>query len=367
MLIYFIVFFIVLMNTYFIAKMKKKNNKLYIVLLVINVIILACFAGLRDDTVGYDIGSYIEKPFEWASNMKFHEFLDRNDLEIGFRTLIYLTTLTSDDYHILLIIIQIIIISCVYYYGLKSEKNILFIIFIYLMIFFNDTMSFMRESMAYCILLVSMVQLKEKKYLKALIIFFIALSFHNTAIIIPVIYAIYCINNNIENRKNKQLFNIIIFSSIILGALFYKQIIYVLCYFIKILPEKYYLYFSSKYYGTNNVYTFKLIFDCIIIIYEYYLLKIKKDNNMTYLLFALISLVLNIMSYKLGNLIRLSYYFSIVALLDTLPELHIVLKKDKFNKGLGTILMVSLLIFYWIYIYGNGATVPYTSKILHII
>ena len=364
MLPYFVVFLVILINAYIIEQMKKKNNKLYIIFVLISIVILALFAGLRNDTVGYDIDAYIEIPYEWAKNMTLGEFINSSGLEIGFATLMYAVSIVAEDYHVFLVVIQFIITSCLYYYALKSKKNIVPIIFAYLMIFFNDTFSFMRESLSYLILLVSIVFLKEKKYKKLIIASIFALSFHYTAIVVLLIYAVYFVNNS-KIKRTKQLYNMIVLSSFLIIALFYKQIVYGLCYYIKILPERYYLYFNSKYANTNNIPTIKLIFSFIILVYEYCLAKIKKDNNMTYVLFSVFSLMIIIISYKLEPMIRLSIYFTILTVLETIPDIHCIFRKNNFNRVVSNIIVTSLMVAYWIYI-GCSSTVPYISDILNI-
>ena len=174
MIPYLITFGITIILTYF-AEILIKNKKKILAFIIIGLSIftLSFLAGVRNDEVGKDIGVYVTPVFEWAQEMEFQDFIKRGDVEIGYKIFVYIMTQIFNNHHYILFVMQAVISTAVYIFAYKNREKVSMTLMIltYLMIFYNDTLTMMRQSVAMGFLLVSIITFKDKKYIKTAILY----------------------------------------------------------------------------------------------------------------------------------------------------------------------------------------------------
>jgi hypothetical protein len=376
MIPYLIVYLIVLLLTYFSEKLlKKKCKSQSIFIILISIFLLSFFAAVRDDCVGKDITTYVIPVFKWAQYLNLEKFMNTGNLENGYMLYVYVVSKIFNDYHFILFFMQFMVSAVVYRYAYKNNEkfSMTLTIFTYLMLFYPDSFTMMRQFVSMSFILISLEYFENKKYIKTIITFLLAMLFHKTAIFASIAYLIIAMNNKkifTSLNKTKKILRGLVFIGFFIFLINYQNIIYFFTYNINILPSKYYEYFTSSYYNSSIVFSkLLLIYKCIWITIAYYMnnyLNDEKIKNAFY--FLIFDFFIYLISFKLTPIMRLGYYFSFSALLIIIPRISEILKKDNENKILFNVLIFCFLFFFWYFTFikngENGGTYPYTSEIL---
>lgn len=376
MIVYIICFISSIICAY-IAEINFKKNKRRsgITFSIFAILIPSIVAGIRASSVGYDVSVYVDSSFELASSMNsLSTFIEWSYLEVGYSTLVYIISRITNDVHWLYFISEIIIISFVYLTLYKQRKNIpLYLGYAtFLCLFYNGTLNLCRQSIAIAIFLYSFYTMKEKKYIRTAILFALALSFHNSAIVaLPVYFVILFAQFHISSQIK---FLVYFITSIILIAcmLNYESVINFLANDLGILSSKYTEYLGNSRFINQelDINIFELIFKFIWLLVGILLIKIeKKEKDITqiYIYCQIIDIIMLIASAKINNIYRIGYYYGLSAMLYLIPNFKKILKKDKTNQRLGSIIIIGLLFAYWFYKYmflNTFTTNIYESDIL---
>lgn len=358
--------------TYFAQRQFNKNRKIYGILFsIIAILIPSIMAGVRDLNVGRDIGVYVTPTIENALNNSIFNFLESSTTEIGFSIMIYVITFFGGNVHFSLFVIQLVTITCIYLFAYKKRDKLQmwFVILIYLLSWYCISYTMMRQSIAVAIIILSTVFFERKKYLKTLLLFLIAMSFHITAILGILVYFIMYLYSGKFTKRTTSLITIIILICLLIATLFYKELLYFLTNIINILPDRFYIY-SIK-YTAGRLYTnysellYKLFWIASSIFYMMKMRKVRSNANLNFLL-LLIDFATFIVSWKIVNIGRAGYYFFYLALFNLLPEV-IDLYKEKSKKILIYIVCIFVLFSFWYWkfpVNSYSDTYPYTSTIL---
>ena len=376
MIPYLITFGITIILTCFAEILIKNKQKiLAFVIIGLSIFTLSFLAGVRNDEVGKDIEVYVTPVFEWAQEMEFKDFIKRGDVENGYKIFVYAMTQIFNNHYYILFVMQAVISTAVYIFAYKNREKVSMTLMVltYLMIFYNDTLTIMRQSIAMGFLLVSIITFKDKKYIKTSILYLLAIAFQNTAIVGILIYIIITIDNTTKiNKRSKFFINAMIIIGFYTCAFLYQEILYMFTYDIPILPDRFYAYLSSSYYneGGLNISKANLIFKGIWIFIAFYMSQLVKEQGIkTYSKFLFIDLGIYFISFKLAPVIRLGYYFTLPALLSIIPRTNEIFKNEKYNKIGVNVLVIGFLFVYWYFtfvMHGDaGGTYPYTSDILN--
>ena len=145
-------------------------------------------AGLRDSTVGTDTELYVVPIFNGiaTNGQTLKEFLDSYPgMEWGYLFLTFVVSRLTDQPVFLLLCIHSLIILPLYMTAMKWREYLspVFFMFIFYMIFFQESLSIARQSIALSLSLLAFTSYIEKKYLYYFVYTIIALLFHQTAVI----------------------------------------------------------------------------------------------------------------------------------------------------------------------------------------
>ena len=155
-------------------------------------------AGLRDSTVGSDMELYIVPIFTGiASNgQNLMEFIDSYPfMEIGYLFVNYVIAQLTDQPFFLLASIHILIIIPLYITAMKWRECLspVLFMFIFYMIFFQESLSIVRQSIALSFSMLALTFFIEKRYINYFVFIIISFLFHQTAVIalsFPLVYII---------------------------------------------------------------------------------------------------------------------------------------------------------------------------------
>lgn len=375
--------------------LKSKNNLLKILAFIFVLLPGSIIAGIRDFTVGTDVFSYVVPNFNFA--LLVTKFSDYNSYisnligygytsvgiirptEFGYNLLTFLFSRITTTPRWLMFTLQFVTLyfilkSTVFVFN-KFKVSITLQMFIYMSIFYLQSLNIMRQALAVAILLYAILCFSEKKYKNYLFYQILACLFHSTALIGIVFvigyYLIFIGQRSLNLKKwskwliipvlflifGQQIFDFLfhLASSIpgignhlasfdnVGGILFRRMIWYLLPGFLFIL-----LCLSNLNFNTNDIINNTL-----------------KDKWLNYI--ALISIItLSIFSlYSFQTVIpRFGVYGEVWLVLGIpliIQRINNPIQK-LYTKNI-IILMCMALFFYYMYS-GNGDVYPYTSEIL---
>lgn len=336
MLIYFVLLVAILIIPLIIKKNKQQS-------LIISCLIFLILA-LRKDTVGKDLKEYLDV-FHIVSYMKFIDLVDYN-MEIGylfFNKIISLFFVNNRFFIIIYSLIFTILIKKIIY---KNSKIIWLSYFLFISLGFY-TLSFnqIRQFFSMIILLLSLEYIKKRNLKKFLIYYFIAISFHYTAISFILLYIIY----PVKIDYNYYLFSILLQ---LFNILYLNKFIYII---IKFFPKYYNRYQSIMISGEGEK---LLIFISLIFMINFLLnkknLHIKENKLFSHMLN--LAIFFQTVSLQFSLFSRLTSYFSI-SLIIIIPNLI-------FNRNLRKLeIIITVLIgiiFYKVMLYNDlSEIIPY--------
>lgn len=364
MMIYLFIFFISTIFAFLYSKSQKKFPK--ILFAILTVIIPSILAGLRAEGIGTDTIFYVKRVFSAAlvSN-NFSLLHSRTAVEIGYAFINYIVSRYTTNINILYFLLQLIIQFFVFKacsYAEKEYKCPLWLSYLaFLLLYYNRSLNMVRQSISIAIVLYSYKYIKDKSYVKVLLLFLLALSFHNSVIIgIPIILIIMLSNSKISSTI-KIVISMLTFLIIFLFMCYYNQIISFLT-SNGIIDSRYTFYASSD--STGNVILIDYVFKAMIFLITVLLYKLlKKNTNCTdFIYFIWIEFLLYHLAFFVPYTQRLSYYFGYF-------NIFVISQISKCFKGTSSRIIVNSLVivfmlafWYLYYVYlGADATVPYMS------
>ncbi len=349
---------------------KTNNRKKFYIFSVCSILVMVLLAGLRDYSIGIDTLNYYNKAAYWKGAVESTSLIDYLNKYFSFgyseplfAILLGVIAKLTGNFTVFLIICHAIILSCVYIgiVRLKEYINPVFVLILYYLLYFNHSLNMIRQHMAMAIVFVALVDVLNRKQVRYLIFIFLAVLFHNTAVIAFGLLVIYWIINynkgKLENIgiKHRFLFTVVSLSAVVF--LFAPIINFLVD--IGALNEKY-LYFL------NNRTEPALIASGVVVIGLLAVFLFRKEITEKYKdanFFALTSicyLILMQLSLTVAYGRRIALHFALADLIT----LGIVenSQKNKKTQWLVRVGIIGVCFVYWLYIYilkNAGKTHPY--------
>lgn len=168
------------------VRLKKYPKRVLLPILIIlfSALILSLLAGFRDYSIGIDVSWYVT-PYYTDPNKDFVSLWQSNgNIEPLFYFLVWSIKMLGGNASIALFFIQFISISAfnLFFYLNRNRISIGFSTFIYCFVFFNYSLSLMRQFLAIPFLLIGYHFIREKRIFPFLIAVSIATLFHYPSI-----------------------------------------------------------------------------------------------------------------------------------------------------------------------------------------
>ncbi|WP_026503577.1 EpsG family protein [Butyrivibrio sp. NC3005] len=254
-------------------KITNYDNKIFVHVkkVFFSCAFLCCVAGLRSLEVGKDTYNYsrfflkmtIDEVHFFDSN--YHWVYNLWDLVIRQFT---------DNVYIFNICCSIVIYVALYFFitSYSCDIQVSIFLFITLGIFFNS-MNQTRQALASAVLLFGFRYTVEKKFIKAMLLCFVATFIHNVAVVMFPIYAFICLVPRISHKI------VVIFSGAsIVIAFAYDRVIGI---FVNIFPKyRHYLKYTKLFVEKRSIYRYADFFMALILqillVYGLYKLKFRE-------------------------------------------------------------------------------------------
>ena len=336
-------------------------------------------AGLRDSTVGSDTDLYVIPIFNdiALNGQNLAEFLDSYpDMEFGYLLLNYVVAQVTDLPFVWLTCIHILIIISLYVTAMKWRDYLspVLFMFIFYMIFFQESLSIVRQSIAlsfsmlgltlFLVPQITQIDTEEKigtsvyRYVCSGVCLVIAFLFHQTAVIALSFPIIYFVFDRFSLRQTYVLYIVVA----LLMVVFFLNLDNLIIWLIEndFIGLKFLKYTSADDTFTPVLGAANFVVKIVTVVYLVYIMFIYEAD--TFLKFFLVVAVLD-MLFSLCALIvqpldRISLYFRLVSCIS-LPYLicnYPVLFTDEdtpYTKPVEGFVCV-LLFAYWFYVYMLG-------------
>lgn len=362
MIVYLITFVLSLLGV-MIADLWYDDQRRFLVGSTLAIIPPILIAGLRDSTVGFDVELYVLLVFNdiVSNGHNLMDFIDLySGLEIGYLFLNYMIAQVTDMPFVLLLCIHILIIVPLYATAMKWRMHfppVLFM-FIFYMIFYQETLSIVRQSIALSLSVFAITLLWEKKYAYYAVCTIIAILFHQTAVIVLSFPMIYYIVDRFSIRQN----SILLIAVGLVVALFFLNIDNILIWMIEsgYIDMKFLKYTSADDTFTPVLGAANFVVKIVTIAYFIYIMALYKSDTILkfFLITAVLDMLFSLCALIVQPLDRISLYYRLMTCISIpyiIYNYPIIYSDDEtpYTRPIEGFFCV-LLFAYWFYVYMLG-------------
>ena len=253
--------------------------------------------------IRYDVGT--DYFYRYAPDyIKMGQAVDINNLEIGYKAIVWICLLITKDYVIIFAVTSAIIVGLTFFIIYKESPYPALSVLIYFCAgFFFHSLNLMRQYLAISILLFTYRYLIEKKYLYFAIGVIIASLFHSISLIFAI--AILLCDREVFDLKRTIIISILLF---IFGKFVWHYIVDLI-----INHTRFAVYIGSK-FDKSKLRIEDIIFNAILYLIIYYLYRHTKDKGRKekfFLNMQACSLFFMILASTMYLLFRFSFIFGI--------------------------------------------------------
>ena len=184
---------------FYLANLSVKNKYLFAVLFLLFVLFPSLVGGLRDETVGRDLQTYvIEWFYKAVYSRSFPLYIESvSNPEYGYLLLNYVCGSITSNINFFFFITELLKMVLLGMTAIHFRKKIIapLLVFSYMLYFYWLGLSMMRQSIALCICLYSMTYFFDAKYWQFLLLCLIAYLFHNSAFVFLGVGVMYWIKD----------------------------------------------------------------------------------------------------------------------------------------------------------------------------
>lgn len=346
--------------------LKNKSKFLSISFSLIAILCLTWLCGVRDLSIGTDVGVYGNQFFQIAARSS-NLFNYINNLkgiygtsgEYGYLFLNYIISRFTNNTHIFLFIVGLIVNGIIYVsiYLLRDQISLVLGWLTFCFLFFGTTLNLLRQSISLSLVLLGVVLLYKKYKKISLIPFVVAILFHNSAVFALLIYFMGLLINKIKlrNKINRIFFIftiIVVLMPRIVGFLNEHGL----------LNDKYYQYIGNiNNISLNSILIRIPMFLLIIFIMWHKKYEIDKYNVWLYVLVIQEMLLVPLQSIGV-TVARLMLYFGIVKIIAYPMALEEITTKNRITLQiikLCYVLLLMLIFYEQTIVAGNNEIYPF--------
>lgn len=330
------------------------------------VLLLSIVGGMRDLTVGTDLGGYGTHFFENAADYtSWNDIVEETKGEYFYHAMNVVCQAVSSDIHFLFFVqefIKILLVGLTAVYFRKQTYALLFVFF-YLMFFYAEGLSCLRQTLAMSIIIFGMRYFYEERWLKYILCVAIAYMFHSSALFAVVPMGILFL----YKLRIPMAFQIAILILVFVFSWKIMELLTVYTIFVEGKAEAYMAKGGIPFPKTSTLLV-AFFFVCSLLFRKYVPAKGEEEKKWSYLYVCscLYCGFLIVMSQMFEVAFRISWYFMPVIILQFLGYTKRI-KKKQLNLMLRTAFVALLILHFIIALDHDGAgVVPYTSSILGI-
>lgn len=370
---YIITFTISLFFAFLALRHYKRNLSLIsIIFISISIIVPALLAAGRTEEIGTDVNNYVVPIWNLTHTVDsslLSTIFAIGYIEPGYIVINWLVAQFSDDIFWLFLIIQLVILIPIYIGAFKLKKKLspLWILFLYYCVIYNETLNLVRQSIAlsFCFLALSFLFDNKDKFFIIISVF--AFFFHNSAILMFLIYLLYlfCIKGYVSKYR------ILTYGIIGFGIFCVFSFSILINIFVQygLLKEKYLAFAEGTFDGhLSKVAFFFKIFSMLLV--WWLTSKTRKINSLLKKFFKFVAFY-DVLFCLMGATV---VYISRISLYTQLVMFIILALLINGKQGVAKITSIKILLFlsgffYWYFAFvvsGVSETYPYKSILFGI-
>lgn len=374
-LIYLIVFAV---STLLIRRADKEKNRkksrriIRFCLTSIALLLPSILAGVRDFSIGTDVLVYGNLWFEYAvSDTDFMHYVTWGTLsgiDLIYCIINYIVARFTDNVHWFYFVFSLITTGVIYK-SAEDNKDIVepyFVMLAYYLLFYNQSLNMLRQSLALVIVACSFSYIRRNQYLRFALCAVLATLAHRSAIVVILLLIIYKIVNSQVRILGKA---IVLIGGLI--ALFGINYIYSAFVNIGLLTTRYESYFDTQQRGGFYVHLVLLCAPYLTLMYFFIKQRLYDKsvrdtiNGLKY--YLLFSAIVGCVSIRMTYMSRIVLYFDIM-LIFTVPLIANNLSKILAinGKNMNKIFLAMWMLVYWGIVYvirNSGETFPFIFMI----
>lgn len=185
----------------------RLKGALKTIVIMLSLVLPCLIAAFRDNTIGTDVRVYTQPIFLTAVG---NSYLDTINVwgdahPIGFVSFIWLVTALTNSFPVVLGLLQLLVVVPVYKsLQLLFPKDIWLGMLMYSLLFFPASLNYMKQSVAMAMVILAFSYLSQRRIGPFLILAAVAVTFHQTALLMVPVYFLYYHLNSTENNKNSR-------------------------------------------------------------------------------------------------------------------------------------------------------------------
>lgn len=335
------------------------------VLIVLGLTLPILLAGLRDISIGTDTGGYPVDVFDFcqATNSLLLALISYLDVESGYVALAWICTRISDSFNLFLVVTHSIILVTLLFVYRKFHVNVALAYLFFFLIYFSTSMNAARQFLAMPFCLLSLAELVQKQYKKAILLFIIAILFHRSSFFFLTIFCLYYLcTNHYDKMKQKKMLFLVTFS-VVVGLTMFVELLQFAINMGIARAEYMDRYGSDDKYGAGLPVSLLAINCFNYILFHLLTRRIELTPFLLFSKYIMLACVILCFAGLISTFaVRIDHYYVITGLVCTVYALQL-------NKYHYLQLYVAFYIFYWymVVVEANlSDTYPYHSMILGI-
>ena len=375
MLIYVAMFALSSIFLYLSRRVKgKKFRKLCVIIALLLPSLLAAF---RATSIGTDYGVYGTTFFNFAKNSSglldyFATMSSMGYTDYGCCTLIYLSSLVSDEYILEMFLFQIITVVFIYLGLCKCEERygtpVWLAMLLYYFAQYNSSLNVMRQSIAVALAFYAFTCIWEKKYVKYVIFMLLAFTMHSSTLLAVALLILYKFLQGASARtEKKQIIRGMVIVVLIAGVSMGLSNIVDLLVNIGVISGNFASYLSGGLYSYSSIggaislpkLANQTIYMVAFALY-YRNMNRKQMDALFFTMDSLLVFIIYVFSPFFAKYVyRMAYYF---VPLQMVGLSNIALLNKKESRKIWNVLIIFVAFAFWFILtvwYGENATVPY--------
>lgn len=313
-MVYLILFILTLIGVFFydILKSVRFKGLLYNVILIFSICVSAFAYRLGTDAVIYE--HYFDEYITTLPYCTWNYLTDNIRFNFGFVLFATICKTVCSSYVFFKLIFSIVVNVSVFVF-IKRYSQFRFITLLFYLcasyLYFN--FEIYREALAVSVFLFSIPYLIDKKYLKYFLMVFIAVSFHNSALILLFVPLL----SKIKFNQKNIFIAIALFASLIAVNSYFKEFIQSVVMLSDRMSESYQSYFESEHYGDSILSVSRIYSYVFHIVLPIVILAVFRYKKQPYRFEGLVFLdcLIFLVSQIFPILFRFSNYTTIITLL----------------------------------------------------
>ncbi|WP_169447646.1 EpsG family protein [Paenibacillus daejeonensis] len=301
------------------TKYWNKNAGTKISYLVLSLTPLFIVSGLRGSNIGTDTWNYL-RGFRNIATTSFNNVFSLERWEPGYLIINKLSSIISYNEQVILIVTSFLSLAGVGYFIYKNSTNVVFSLYLFVSLYlYLFSFNGIRQAIAISIIAIGFHYIINRKLIRYIVVVALASLFHQTSILLLVLYFIYGL------RANIKVLALLASVFAVVWAILDRLILVV----IRNSNTLSYLESGQLFEGSGLLFPLISASILFLLVYIKFSESIRDKDLDFFIILTLLSLFNNLLSLEIALFVRFSYFFMVFYILAIPYSLRLIKKKEK--------------------------------------